>query len=90
MDTTDLRSSLASLHQQLTHNPALDAESRQLLLTVLHDIEQLVQQPPAGAALAAPAERHRVTELVARFDADHPALAAGLRQLVDTLGKLGI
>lgn len=90
MDTTDLRARLASLHEQLTHGPAVDGESRQLLVTVLHDIERLLQQSPQGVALAAPEHRHRLQELMARFDAEHPALAAGLRQFVDALGKLGV
>ena len=90
MDTSDLRSKLTSLHEQLTHNPAVDGESRQLLSTLLRDIERLLEQSPAGAALAEPEHRHRLQELMARFDADHPALAGGLRQVVDTLGKLGV
>lgn len=89
MDTTDLRGKLTSLHEQLTHSPAVDAESRRLLATVLGDIERLLEQP-AGGALAAPEHRHRLQELLARFDADHPALAAGLRQFIDTLGKIGV
>jgi len=90
MDTTDLRARLTSLHEQLTQSPEVDAESRQLLSTLLHDIERVLQQSRAGASLIVPAHRHRVQELLARFDAGHPALAAGLRQFVDALGKLGV
>lgn len=90
MDSNDLRSRLASLHEQLTHSPAIDAESRQLLSTVLHDIERLLEQSPDGVAMAAPEHSNRLQELLARFDADHPQLAGGLRQFVDALGKLGV
>ena len=90
MDTSDLRGKLTSLHEQLTHSPAVDGESRQLLSTLLQDIEHVLEQSPAGMARAEPEHHHRLQELLARFDADHPALAAGLRQFVDALGKLGV
>lgn len=54
--------------------------------------------PAADVAPASGGERRRVRResltslegLAARFDADHPALAQTLRQLVDFLGKAGI
>jgi len=86
MSDKDLRDLLAQLHTRLGHAKSLDADSRKLLLTVSHDIEKTL------ARSAKPAESHepRLERLAVQFEADHPALAETLRQLVDALGKAGI
>jgi Domain of unknown function (DUF4404) len=86
MSGQDLRQLLAELHRRLTHAKSLDADSRKLLLTVAHDIEKaLASDEPATAASAQPLET-----LAVRFEADHPALAGVVREIMDTLGKAGI
>ena len=90
MNDSELRGKLGSLHELLTHSPAVDAESRQMLRTLLQDIEKVLEQPSPGAAAAAPMHASRLEEYAGRFDADHPALSGMLRQVVDMLGKAGI
>jgi Domain of unknown function (DUF4404) len=86
MPQESLRELLARVHERLsTIGGALDAESRQLLGTVMRDIERL-DPGAAGAAAHAP----RLESLAVRFEAGHPALAEALRQLIDALGKAGI
>jgi hypothetical protein len=70
----------------LSHAKSLDAESRQLLLTVAADIEKAL----AGNDGAAIVREQPLETLAVRFEADHPALAGVLRQIMDTLGKAGI
>jgi hypothetical protein len=88
MDSDELRVTLRSLHETLARSPSIDAESTQLLRTLLRDIEGLLQQP--GVARTAPVHVGRLEEFASRFDADHPALSGLLRQVVDVLGKAGI
>jgi len=86
MSNHDLGRLLAQLHERLTHATSLDAESRRLLMTVANDIEQALGRK--GGAAIPPAQS--LDALAVRFEADHPALAGVLRQIMDTLGKAGI
>jgi hypothetical protein len=86
MSSQDLRGLLGQLHTRLTHAKSLDAESRKLLLTVAADIEKAL----AGNDVAAVAPQPPLESLAVRFEADHPALAGVLRQIMDTLRKAGI
>lgn len=84
MTEPDLRALLAELHARLTHATSVDAGSRKLLKTVLHDIESALDK--TGGMPPEP----RLEALAAKLDAEHPTLAATLRQIVDTLGTAGI
>jgi hypothetical protein len=86
MTDHDLSKLLAQLHQRLTVATSLDAESRKLLLKVAHDIERALARND-GAPIA---PTQPLDTLALRFEADHPALAGVLRQIMDTLGKAGI
>lgn len=86
MEVEDLRPLLAQLHERLTHAKSLDPDSRKLLQTVAADIEEAL----ANDAVHAVAPEQPLETLAVRFEADHPALAGVLRQIVDTLAKAGI
>lgn len=88
MSRENLRDLLGELHARLKDAPALDADSRELLTTVSHDIEQALARNTHSHAGESPKER--VEELAVEFEAEHPALARVLRQLVDALAKAGI
>ena len=90
MEEGDLRGKLRGLHDLLARSPSVDPESKQLLRTLLQDIEQVLQRPGADAVAGVPEHAGRLEEYAARFDADHPALSGMLRQIVDVLGKAGI
>jgi hypothetical protein len=88
-ETEPLKQSLARLHAELSRAPRLDELSRQMLRTALADIERLLHEPGAlPTADAAP--HHRLESLAVGFEADHPALAANLRQFIDLLGRAGV
>ena len=57
-----------------------------MLLAVAADIEKAL----ASDDVAAVAPEQPLETLAVRFEADHPALAGVLRQIMDTLGKAGI
>ena len=86
MSRENLRDLLSELHARLGNAQTLDADSRELLTTVSHDIEKAL----ARADSAADSPKQRVEELAVEFEAEHPALADVLRQLVDALAKAGI
>jgi hypothetical protein len=85
MTDSDLRSLLSQLHTRLGSSPSLDAEDRRLLVTLLEDIDKVLASSQKTAPDIAGLE-----SLAVKFEADHPALAEGLRRLADTLAKAGI
>jgi Domain of unknown function (DUF4404) len=96
MDPKILRDQLGKLHQELGGVRHVDPQSRQLLTEVLEDIQRLLQadrapapqpgsSPPGNASLP-----ERLEKVAVQFEADHPALAAGSRRLIDLLGKAGL
>jgi len=88
-----LQQSLLQLHQQLVGTPRVDDASKRLLREVLSDIERLLDHhaavAPAGASVRAQS-LPRLEALAVEFEAEHPALSAGLREFVDLLGRAGL
>jgi predicted component of type VI protein secretion system len=90
-----LRELLARVHERLAASGSLDGEARQLLGTVMRDIERALGSGRIAAAEAATAgtagtQALRLESLAVRFEAGHPGLAQALRELIDALGKAGI
>jgi uncharacterized protein DUF4404 len=92
MSPESLRELLTRVHERLAASSSLDRDSRQLLATLMHDIERALGRGGATAEPAAVAAAHapRLESLAVRFEAGHPGLAQALRQLTDALGKAGI
>lgn len=93
MNQESLRELLARVHERLSAATSVDGESRQLLGTLMHDIERaLGAGAPAAAAPQASGQvaASRLEGLAVEFEAGHPQLAELLRQLIDALGKAGI
>jgi hypothetical protein len=91
-DRESLQVLLARIHERLNEAGSVDATSRELLTQVMGDIERALaaQGAPAATGSATEANTSRLETLAVRFEADHPALAATLRRLVDLLGEVGI
>jgi hypothetical protein len=81
----NLRQLLAQVHERLGSSGSIDPQSREMLRTVMHDIERAL-----GAGGTAPAAPASLESLAVRFEADHPQLAEALRQIIDSLSKAGI
>ena len=91
MTQESLRELLARVHERLSASGSVDRESRQLLGTVMRDIERaLAPGAQTAAAPAAAVHAPRLESLAVQFEAGHPGLAETLRQLIDALGKAGI
>lgn len=87
MASTELHALLRQLHAELDRTAVLDDESRRLLGVVLDDVRRIGAAPATGDAETTPGN---LEALAVRFEADHPTLAAALRQVADLLGKAGI
>jgi hypothetical protein len=86
---TELKDRLASLHAELARTRSVDdPELRQQLIELLGDITRLLGKPTTAGEHESLIEQ--LDALAVRLEADHPALGAAIRQVVDTLGKAGI
>ena len=66
--------------------PERRAEATQALLTqIAHDIDNLESQTAPPNDLT-----DLLQEQVIQFENDHPAISAILRQITDTLGRIGV
>ncbi len=88
MDRDHLAALLEQLHHALARARSVDEESRRLLGTVMSDIDRVLRQP-AREPQEAPVS-NRLEGLAVHFEAEHPAVAGAMRQLIDALAKAGI
>ena len=88
-ENDDLRDQLATLHNELEKAKTLDPEDRDMLGHLMSDMIRIAQ-----GDLKKEAHHETVREQLERkaseFDLDHPRLAGVVRQLLDSLGKMGI
>jgi hypothetical protein len=82
-----LQQALTRLHAELASSTRLDDKSRAGLRAALADIERRLKQGSAGDQ---PAEPHGLDSLAVGFEAEHPSLAASLRQFIELLGQAGL
>jgi hypothetical protein len=83
---SSLQQSLTRLRTELSATARVDDASRRLLREVLGDIERVLRDQKK----LAPPPRSRLEALAVEFEAGHPALSAGLRELIDLLGSAGL
>lgn len=92
MNREELQQLLLQLHKGLADAPPMDADLRASLLQLDDDIRQALKPEAQAAANESPGDslQDRAEALEARFEVDHPVLAGTLRNLMDSLGKMGI
>jgi hypothetical protein len=101
MTDETLRQLLARVHERLSSSGTIDPETREMLTTVMSDIEAALHKGPGGAmpsVASAPvsaearvaAAKPRLEALAVRFEAEHPQLAQSLRRLGELLAQAGI
>ncbi|RJX33034.1 MAG: DUF4404 family protein [Oxalobacter sp.] len=88
MNPTDLKKTLATLHAELQSTDRLDQELKSLLEILDRDIRALLDKQEAPSQASELAERIR--EHAARFAAQHPTIEGTLREIAETLGRMGI
>ncbi|AHF68315.1 DUF4404 family protein [Pseudomonas cichorii] len=87
MPARELQEQLNTLREQLEHNPPLSEAERDNLRELMEQIETKIQleSMTQDASLA-----DGVNLAVERFELEHPAIAGTLRNIVQTLGNIGI
>src|ERR1700676_1156938 len=100
MTEETLRQLLARVHERLSSSSAVDPEARDMLATVMRDIDgalgrggpktDTVSATPVSPDARVAATAPRLEAVAVRFDAEHPAIAQLLRQIGALLGQAGI
>ena len=101
MTDETLRQLLARVHERLSSTSTVDPEAREMLVTVMSDIDGALRgdrarsdsfsaAPVSPEARVAATAAPRIEELAVRFEAEHPAIAQLLRQIGALLGQAGI
>ena len=87
MPARELQEQLNTLREQLDQNPPLNEEQREHLKHLIQQIEAEIALEKAtnDSSLA-----DNVNLAVERFEVEHPSLAVTLRNIVQTLGSMGI
>jgi Domain of unknown function (DUF4404) len=103
MTEETLRQLLARVHERLSTSSTVDPEAREMLATVMRDINGALgkgasDKAEAGSVSSVPvspdarvaAAAPRLEAVAVRFEAEHPAIAQLLRQIGALLGQAGI
>jgi hypothetical protein len=85
MPQETLKQQLQQLHDVLQQHPQLDDESRQLLRTIADDIADHRGANQSDDDLAGQVQQQAI-----RFEQEYPTLSGILRQIVDTLERIGV
>ena len=87
MPARELQEQLNALREQLDQNPPLSESERKNLHELMQQIESKMEMESItkDASLS-----DGVNLAVERFELEHPAIAVTLRNIVQTLGNIGI
>jgi CBS domain-containing protein len=77
---------LTQVHEHLQQKSSLDEQSQKLLQQVLMD----VQNASNGETALQQDLAERIEQQAVQFEQAHPTLAEILRQIMDTLGRIGV
>ena len=88
MREQDLRQLLERLHTELQGADTIDDRSRELLRSVVGDIEELLERKHERAAPESIVARLR--EAVRDFEQTHPTLTDAIGRVADALAGIGI
>lgn len=90
MNHDELKQALEKLHRDLDAGGTVDPQLRALLQTLDADIQGALRRSDAASSESDSDLSEQVRSLSAKFAADHPFLDNALRNLMDTLAKMGI
>ena len=89
MSTERIKSILKKLHEDLASKQKVDPELKKLLQNLDKDIHELLAKGVQGRAEATDL-KSRAGALAVDFEARHPQAEKIIRELIDTLEKMGI
>lgn len=76
---------LTQVHEHLQQQSSLDEQSQKLLQQVLMDVQSASEGEELQQDLS-----DRIEQQAVHFEQAHPTLAEILRQIMDTLGRIGV
>ncbi|MBL4796395.1 MAG: DUF4404 family protein [Oleispira sp.] len=85
MGDEKLHQLLTQVHEHLQQQSSLDEQSQKLLQQVLMDVQSASEGEELQQDLA-----DRIEQQAVQFEQAHPTLAEILRQIMDTLGRIGV
>ncbi|MEQ7922263.1 DUF4404 family protein [Xanthomonas sp. WHRI 1810A] len=85
MPARELQEQLNTLREQLDQNPPLNEDERENLRDLMAQIQSQIELETQDASLS-----DGVNLAVERFELEHPGIAGTLRNIVQTLGNIGI
>jgi rubrerythrin len=88
MSDEKLHQLLNQVHEQLQQQDTIDGESQALLQQVLTDINAASGLDSTGDISQDLSER--IEQQAVEFEQAHPTLSGVLRQIMDTLGRIGV
>src|SRR5690606_18130225 len=91
MNTDELKTTLDTLHEELTHGQQLADEARKRLQVLLADIQDvLAREPQQASDVDDEGLGERLQEAVSEFEAAHPRFSQLIGRIADGLSNLGI
>lgn len=88
MEKQHLRQQLEALHEVLGESESIGPEARELLRTVMDDIQRVLEAEERAEEREGLVDRMR--EAVEEFEESHPALAEAAGRVIDALARMGI
>lgn len=88
MSDKKLHELLKQVHAQLQQQESIDVESQTLLQQVLTDVKLASGSENSGEIQQDLSDR--IEQQAVQFEQEHPTLAEVLRQIMDTLGRIGV
>jgi len=89
MEKPTLRDTLQQLHDELEVTPRVDDNVRQLLHSVMQDIQHILEAQE-GQESSPHSLVSRLEEATTQFEVSHPHLTAAVGRVIDALSSLGI
>jgi len=87
----ELREHLEKLHEELESTDSVDDDARELLGSLLADIQSLLERSSDANAAHTPASLSERLEAATReWETSHPTLSAAVGRVMDTLSNMGI
>jgi hypothetical protein len=85
MSEESLRALVAGLRSELAKAHDLDADLRERLHNLAHEVEAVLQTPAKSSRVVEPTLRDRLADRALELEVSHPSLARTVGNIVDTL-----
>ena len=90
MEKYQLHETLQQLHEELEETPKVDDNVRELLRSVMQDIQRLLDEEGGPSTLHHRSLIGRLEEATTHFEASYPNLTAAAGRVIEALSSMGI